>query len=167
MYTHCVWAAPALFADTTDRSIFLRELARTTAKVEWTCLAYCLLNTHYHLIVEVEDNVLARGMHALNFRYAVSFNQRHEMRGHVQAARYGSRRLGGVDELNYAFRYVARNPVKAGLCGSPCDWEWSSYRAAVGLADPISFVNPRIVVAGFGEVREFATRALRDYVENA
>lgn len=25
-------------------------------------------------------------------------------------------------------RYIHRNPVRRGLCGSPKDWEWSSFR---------------------------------------
>ena len=30
---------------------FLRGLARVTKNLEWTCLAYCLMNSHYHLIM--------------------------------------------------------------------------------------------------------------------
>ena len=97
----------------------------------------CLMRTHYHLILSVEDGVLPRGMHALNFRYACAFNQRHDSRGHVQAARYGSRRIEDDDALMYAFRYVARNPVEAGLCADPADWPWSSYAATIGKAEPI------------------------------
>src|SRR5581483_6380095 len=65
VYTHCVWAAPALYRDDADRLTFLRELASATAKFEWTCVAYCLMRTHYHLILAVLDGVLPRGMHAL------------------------------------------------------------------------------------------------------
>jgi len=167
VYTHCVWAAPALFRDDTDRIGFLRELARATARVEWTCMAYCLMRTHYHLILAVEDGVLPRGMHAVNFRYACAFNQRHDMRGHVQAARYGSRRIDDDAELMEAFRYVARNPVEAGLCADPADWPWSSYATTIGKTEPISFVDPSRIVNCFGDTREQAVAALRDYVERS
>ena len=146
VYTHCVWAAPALFRDDTDRVTFLRELARATARIEWTCMAYCVMRTHYHLILGVEDGALPRGMHALNFRYACAFNLRHDMKGHVQAARYGSRRLNDDEELMQAFRYVARNPVEAGLCANPADWAWSSYAATIGKAEPITFVDPNRIL---------------------
>jgi putative transposase len=167
VFTHCVWAAPALFRDDTDRVNFLRELARATARIEWICMAYCLMKTHYHLILGVEDGALPRGMHGLNFRYACSFNQRHDMRGHVQAARYGSRRLEEEAELMYVFRYVARNPVEAGLCADPADWPWSSYGATVGKAEPIPFVDPRRIIYCFGDTSERAIAALREYVERS
>ena len=167
VYTHCVWAAPALFRDDTDRVTFLRELARATARIEWTCMAYCVMRTHYHLILGVEDGALPRGMHALNFRYACAFNLRHDMKGHVQAARYGSRRLNDDEELMQAFRYVARNPVEAGLCANPADWAWSSYAATIGKAEPITFVDPNRILKCFGDTPEEAIARLREYVERA
>jgi hypothetical protein len=71
------------------------------------------------------------------------------------------------DDLLSCFHYVVTNPVQAGLCRTARDWEWSSYRAAVGLADPPSFVDPRPVLSCFGEQREFAVDALRDFVESS
>ena len=166
VYTHCVWAAPALYRDDADRLTFLRELASATAKFEWTCVAYCLMRTHYHLILAVLDGVLPRGMHALNFRYACAFNQRHASLGHVQAARYGSRRIDGDDDLVSTYRYVVRNPVEAGLCESPADYPWSSYAGTVGLAAAQPFVDASLVLACFDGDREEAIGALRAYVES-
>ena len=60
-----------VFRDDLDRIVFLRELARARRRSEWRCLAYCLMTTHYHLILEVDDDALPFGMQALNFRYAV------------------------------------------------------------------------------------------------
>src|SRR5881275_1481676 len=66
VFTRCVYASPALYRDDLDRLEFLRHLGRTTSKLGWTCLGFCLMTTHYHLIVAVEDNVLPRAMHSLN-----------------------------------------------------------------------------------------------------
>src|SRR3954471_23014850 len=60
VYTHCVWAAPALYRDDVDRLEFLRRLAQVTRITDWNCIAYCLMKTHYHLIVRVGDAVLPR-----------------------------------------------------------------------------------------------------------
>jgi hypothetical protein len=125
------------------------------------------MRTHYHLMLEVEDGALPRGMHALNFRYACAFNQRHSSRGHVQAARYGSRRIENDDDLMYVFRYVATNPVVAGLCADPADWPWSSYAATIGKVEPIPFVDPSRIINCFGDTPEQAVAALRDYVEQS
>lgn len=167
VYTHCVWAAPALYRDDADRLTFLRELARATAKFEWTCVAYCVMTTHYHLLLAVADGVLPKAMHAINFRYACYFNKRHASLGHVQAARYGSRRIVDDHDLAFTFRYVARNPVEAGLCATPGDWRWSSYAGTVGLAQPQPFVDPSLVIRCFGDDREQAIGALRAFVEQS
>src|SRR5579872_6314761 len=93
VYAHSVWAADALFRDNDDHQSFLRELALATARVGWTCVSYCLMRTHYHLVLDVEAGALPKGMHLLNFRYASHFNVRHSMKGHVQGRRYGARRV--------------------------------------------------------------------------
>jgi hypothetical protein len=99
IYTHCVWAAPAHFRDNVDRVDFLRGLARVTARYEWRCMGFCLMRTHYHLVVEVTEGVLPAAMQSLNHGYACHFNRRHGLRGHVQSSRYGSRRIDAKDNL--------------------------------------------------------------------
>jgi putative transposase len=165
VFTHSVWAADALFRDDDDRLNFLRELALAGARTGWTCLGYCLMTTHYHLVLEVGTGALPQGMHSLNFRYASWFNFRHAMKGHVHGRRYGSRRIVDDDDLLEAYKYVARNPVEAGLCRRPEDWPWSSYRAAIGLAKGESFVNPIAVLAAFDAPLEIARARLRRFVE--
>ena len=167
VYTHCVWASPALFRDDLDRVDFLRRLAATTVRVEWRCIAYCLMGSHYHLIVAVQDGVLPVAMQRLNYAYAVGYNLRYDLRGHVQFARYGSRRITDDDDLLGCFKYVALNPVEAGLCRSPCDWQWSSYPGAVALAKPQPFVDPWPVLSCFAGSRERAVASLREFVENS
>ena len=123
------------------------------------------MRTHYHLMLEVPDRALPLGMQSLNFRYAVDFNQRHGMRGHVQFARYGAVRIASDTHLLTAYKYIARNPVEAGLCSTCEDWPWSSYAAAIGLAEPQSFVNPARVLQSLNPDRELAAAHLRASVE--
>lgn len=93
VYSHSVWAAE-LFRDDRDRMVFLRELARAGDKARWLCLGFCLLGSHYHLLIDVDDDSLPVGMHSLNFRHAVGFNIRHRMKdtssGHA-TTRFGSK----------------------------------------------------------------------------
>jgi putative transposase len=167
VYTHAVWAANELFRDDDDRLTFLRDLVRAGAKVEWDCLAFCLMDTHYHLIVEVEDDALPVGMHSLNFRYAEQFNDRHEMKGHVMGARYDSVRTEDDAHLLTVFRYVVLNPVEAGLVRSPAEWPWGSYAGTVGLAEPHSFVADGRVLDAIGGTRARAAERLRAFVEES
>jgi len=125
------------------------------------------MSTHYHLVLAVEDTVLPRGMHALNFRYATHFNARHRMAGHVFGARYGARRLDTNDELLGAYRYVANNPVKALLCNSAESWPWSSHAGTIGLAEPSDLIDAAQVLDCFEGTRELRAAQLRQYVTDA
>lgn len=167
VYTHSVWAAPGLYRDDVDRLEFLRHLARVTRSIGWKCVAYCLMKTHHHLIVRVDDDVLPRAMHRLNLAYARQHNRRHGLRGHVQFERYGSRRLHNEVELMIAFAYVANNPVKAGLCASPAAWPWSSYAGTVGATGLGSFVDPTELIRAFDGRGIDPRVALRTFVEAA
>ena len=157
----------ALYRDDLDRIRFLTELAAVSARDGWTCIEYCLMTTHFHLIVEVDLNVLPPAMQRLNFRYACAFNARHGTRGHVLERRYDAGRIRTESHLLAAYRYVARNPVMARLSASPQEWPWSSYASTVGLADPISFVDASCVLELFGGTHEIAVARLREFVEES
>jgi putative transposase len=75
-------ARQAIFRDEVDYSTFLRMLAPVAADFGWPCSAFCLMPNHYHLLLEVPEGSLPRGMHLLNGRYARRFNVRHERVGH-------------------------------------------------------------------------------------
>jgi REP element-mobilizing transposase RayT len=167
VYTHSVWAANALFRDDDDRLKFLRELGRATRRIGWKCLAFCVMGTHYHLVLDVPAGGLAKGMHYLNFRYATHFNERHAMKGHVHGRRYDARRIQSPAELLVVVKYVAQNPPKAGLCEKPEDWRFSSYAGTIGLREQESFVDDRLVLGCFEGPDTYARAALRNYVDNA
>lgn len=149
MYGHCVWAAPALYRDDVDRIDFLRRLALVTDKSEWRCMGFCLMRTHYHLIIAVGDGVLSSAMQMLNHGYACGFNRRHGLRGHVQSRRYGSRRLVGPEDLIGTYAYAMNNPVEAGLCPRASLWTWSSFRGTLGLSERNSFVDDGPILGVF------------------
>lgn len=161
---HVAVSAPSgskLFAGAEDWLRFTAELARTTLFEHWTCICFCLLTTHYHLVVDVDEGRLPPTMKKLNWHYARSVNARREGRGHVVGGRYLSVPVSDTDQLLTVFRYVARNPVEAGLCAQPQDWPWSSYAGSVGLERGFTFVDSSVVVDELdGRVEQ-----LRDFVE--
>jgi len=154
-----------LFQDDVDRMDFNRQLGNLAKRPKWACLAACLMTTHYHLLVEVQDESLPIGVQQLNSRYAQRFNARHALRGHVFASRYWSRLIESEEHLLTAFRYLARNPVAAGLCDGPADWPWSSYASAVGLRNDYPWCRPHIILAYFGRPAAAAIRRLQTFVE--
>jgi hypothetical protein len=61
-------------------------------------------------------------------------------------------------------RYVVLNPVRAGLCGAPEDWRWSSYRACAGLEAPPTFLATQELLQLFAANPDTAARSYRAYV---
>ena len=96
-------------------------------------LAYCVLTTHYHLVLPIGNERLGRGMNWLSGMYARVYNDRRNRRGHVFGERYRVALIRDEEHLEQACHYVEFNPVRAGLCERREDWSWSSYRARIGL----------------------------------
>jgi putative transposase len=154
-----------IFRDDADRSRWLRLLATVVDAFLWECFAYCLLSTHYHLVVRIEEPTLARGMQYLNARHAESFNRRHGRRGHAFGARYYSILVETETHAMEVCRYVALNPVRAGLCVLAEGWPWSSFAATVGLAPAPVWLRTEWVLGLFADDPEVARRRFRAFIE--
>jgi hypothetical protein len=92
------------------------------------------MTTHFHLLVETPKANLSDGMHSLNHVYAKTFNRRHDKRNHVFGKRFWHDVILSDEQLVAVTRYIALNPVKAGLCKRPQDWPWSNYGALYAVA---------------------------------
>ena len=153
-----------MFLTRTDYEVFLSGLAVASYVDCLLCHAYCLMPNHYHLIVETPRGNLDEAMHRLNSTYAVRFNRQHDRTGHVFQGRYGAKLITDNDYALAVVRYVAANPVQAGLCEMPEDWPWSSYAATAGLARPQPFLTSRVLgwFGGRDEYRRFVNAGLRE-----
>ncbi len=147
-------AKARMFLDDVDYEVFLAGLAVSGHLDGLLCHAYCLMENHYHLLVETPRANLDDAMQRLNGTYAMRFNRHHERTGHVFQGRYGSKLITDDDYALTVVRYIAANPVQAGLCARPEDWPWSSYAATAGLAPSQPFLTSR-VLAWFGGREEY------------
>ena len=117
-----------IYADDSDRHGFVHLLRRCGRTYAWDCLAYCLMTTHYHLVVGSTRRDLSCGVRYLNGCYARGFNQRHRRYGALFAERFTARVIESEEYLFDACAYVRLNPVKAGLCERDDEWPWSYSR---------------------------------------
>src|SRR3990167_1620939 len=122
-----------IFKDDADRNVFLSTLHKVNQRYNWICHAYCLMNNHYHLIIETPDGNLSRGMRQLNGVYTQAFNRRHKRVGHI-----------------FQGRYVVLNPVRAKAVARPEQWKWSSYRATGGEGKPHGCLTTEWILGQFG-----------------
>ena len=121
-----------IFHDDADRRRFLETLSETCVKSGWQVHAYCLMNNHFHLVIETPQANLVAGMKWFLGAYTSRFNRRHKLFGHLFGGRYKALVVegGGNGYLRTVCDYVHLNPVRAKLLG----WErplqvfaWSSY----------------------------------------
>jgi REP element-mobilizing transposase RayT len=153
----------AYFLDEVDRVTWVRRLVAILDRMAWTCVGFCQMSTHVHLLLDVRDESLALGMRDLNREYSRDFNLRHGRVGTFVRKRFGSRRINDAADLLGAYSYLVLNPVVGGLCLRPEEWRWSSYRTTIGISADFSFVDGASVVAEAGGT----PRHLREVVESA
>jgi REP element-mobilizing transposase RayT len=114
-----------IYSDSADYETFTAMLRSTIRRFEWRLLAYCLMPTHYHVVLDAQLDALSRGMHRLNGSYAHYFNRRHHRSGHLFGDRFGARLIEDDAYVERLLAYVTANPVRAGHCDTPSDWPWS------------------------------------------
>ncbi len=128
-------ARAAIFLNDEDRRAFLENLGRVAKRFDWRLWAWCLMDNHYHLLVETLKPTLSRAMREVNGVYTQAFNRRHGRVGHVLQGRYQAILVDKDSYLLELSRYVVLNPVRAGVVAAANDWPWSSFAALMGKVD--------------------------------
>jgi len=155
-----------IFVDDTCYERFEALLIDSIRLFNWRCESYCFVGNHYHLQLRATQPDLSRGMHRLNFRYAIWFNRRYEVDGHLLQGRFAARMVEGEHLLRLP-RYIALNPWRHGFCNHPLDWRWGSFRAIAGRARVPDFLSLDWLVPLFGPDLPTARRNFVIYVEES
>lgn len=154
----------SIFLADEDRKSFLSLLGEVNARYHWVCHAYCLMDNHYHLLVETPEGNLSIGMRQLNGVYTQAFNRRHGRVGHLFQGRFKAILIEKDSHLLEACRYVVLNPVRGAVVEHPEQWRWSSYLATGGRRRPHPCLSTGWILRQFGEVKEAAEKEYRRFV---
>jgi len=153
-----------IFEDDNDRDTFLEILASVVERYNWLCHAYCLMNNHYHLLIETPDGNLSKGMRQLNGVYTQRFNKRHNIVGHLLQGRFKAILVEKESYLLELCRYTVLNPIRAKFVNYPWEWKWSSYLATAGIAKVPKFLTIDWILSQFGKNRKRAQKAYKEFV---
>lgn len=153
-----------IFLDDKDRHRFLEVLGRVVSRFHLLLHAYCLMDNHFHLVVETPEANLSKAMRQLNGVYTQAFNRRHGRVGHVLQGRFKAIVVDRDSYLLELCRYVVLNPVRARRTRKPETYPWSSYRATAGLAPTPPFLTVDWLLSEFGRQRPVAQRKYRAFV---
>ncbi len=155
----------AVFKSDQDRINFLNIFQHVNKRYNWICHAYCLMDDHYHLLIETPDGNLSIGMRQLNGVYTQLFNKLHGRTGHLLQGRYKSILIQKDSHLLEVCRYVVLNPVRAKMVEAPNAWKWGSYRATAGREDRHPCLTTDWVLGQFGGKRGKAEQEYRQFVQ--
>jgi putative transposase len=124
-----------------DYALYRDLMREHCAAADVAVWSWALMPNHVHLIlVPADEDGLRRALSRVHRMYAGRIHQRLKRTGHFWQGRFGCVAMDD-EHLHAAFRYVALNPVRAGLVQRAHDWRWSSVRAQLGIGhDPVTDV---------------------------
>jgi REP element-mobilizing transposase RayT len=122
-----------IFESDRDRTRFLEILSEAVERYAVLLLGHSLMGNHFHLVVTTPRGNLSAFMRQVDGTFTQYSNWCHQRVGHLLQGPFKAVLIEDDIHLLTALAYVLMNPVDAGLCASPSDWAWSSYRATAGL----------------------------------
>jgi putative transposase len=153
----------SIFYDDFDLEAYLDLLEETRIYFPFYLHSYCLMTNHIHLQIETIRHHPKDMMKMLNSSYAMYFNKRHHLVGHVFQGRYGDELIDSKEYMLEVSRYIHMNPVDANMVKTPQEYRGSSYNAYISNVD-----NPHVtttkILSFFPEPQK---ENYRQFVEDA
>ena len=150
-----------MFARPGDYHRFRLYLELACCEHECAVHAYVLMTNHVHLLVTPSQvGALGRFMQSVGRRYVPYYNWSQGRVGGLFQGRFRATPIDTEQYLLACYRYIERNPVRAGIVRRPIDYRWSSYHAnALGDADRL--VTPHELYLSLGTDAESCRAAYR------
>jgi len=157
-------AGEGIFIDDQDRQEFLTVLGEVVSRTGWIVHAYVLMDNHYHLLIEVPNSNLSRGMRQLNGVYTQRFNNRHGCGGRVFQGRFKAILIERDGYMLELCRYLVLNPLRLKAVKNISRYRWSSYRATAGEVQAPVWLNTAWLLGHFGRTSSVAQRKYAEFV---
>ncbi len=102
-----------IFLSDQDKEKFVEILAKVSKEYKFNIHSFCLMDNHYHLLLENKKENLSNGMRQINSKYANYFNRKYKRVGHLWQDRFKSWYVSSEIYLFTLFKYIETNPIKA------------------------------------------------------
>jgi putative transposase len=155
----------AIFRSNRDREKFLSYLKSAHDRYGATIHVYCLMDNHYHLLLETPLGNLSRILHHVNGAYTAYFNTKRNRSGHLFQGRFKALLVEKDSYCQELSRYIHLNPVRAGLVDRPSEYRWSSHRCYIGKEKKPVWLTTESVLGYFGQDDSSAQDHYRTFVE--
>ena len=155
-----------IFENHEDRNTFINVFAKVIKTYGWRCFAFCLMDNHYHILIQTPNGDLSSGMRDLNGIYTQLYNQKHQTTGHILEGRYKAFVIEQGDYFLEVLRYTVLNPIRANVVKRPDDWPWSSYSATAYGRKMYPFIDQKFVLQLFSRADGLARERYRKFVQD-
>ena len=154
----------AVFHGPEDYHCFIDLLKEASGMWEIKIAAYCLMDNHYHLLVQTPEANLSRCMRHINGLYTQSYNRRHKSDGSLFRGRYKSVLVDADGYLLELVKYIHRNPLRAGIVNKLEDYVWSSHAGYVSSSEKWNWLYKDFVLLMLSEEKQKQKKAYKDFV---
>lgn len=156
----------ALYKNDKDKLKFISIIKKYQILYKFRIYGYCLMDTHYHLIIDANGADISEIMHSINFVYALYFNKRHKRHGHLFQDRFKSKIVENNEYLLALSAYVHNNATDIpGYENRPEEYAFSSLGVYLGLKhDPYEMVEDDLIMGLFNKVPKFARKNYLSFV---
>ena len=121
-----------IYGHSIDIKYYIKIMYELKEEYEIEVIAYCVMNNHVHMLLNVNKVInLVKYMHRLNMKYSTFYNKKYNRVGYVFRDRYKSEEIKNDQYLNNCIKYIWDNPVKAGICYHPSEYQFSNYKETV------------------------------------
>ena len=107
-----------VFKHASDKDMFLQIINKTATIHKVSLHDYCLMDNHYHLLIETQTENLSTFMRIVSANYSQYFNKKYKRSGHLWQDRYKSKYIISDEYLYTLVRYIENNPIEAGMTDS-------------------------------------------------
>jgi REP element-mobilizing transposase RayT len=144
-----------IFISPENKNQFLDYLAEKSKKLKIRVFAYCILNNHYHLVLENSLGRMSDFFKHLNGQYGMYYRKSTGGKGYVFQGRYKSTLIQDESYLRMSIVYTLLNPVRAGIVKQTGDYAWSSFNYYCRSEEDSEIVDSNFVEELFGSRNEF------------
>ena len=117
-----------IFYKDEDYDLFMKVLLEACGLFNVYITAYCLMSTHYHIVVNTPEGNLSRFMRHLDGVYTQRYNRQYKKNGSLFRGRYKAILIQADEYLRQVIKYVYKNPLKAKIVDNLSNYKWSSHQ---------------------------------------
>ncbi|NQT60881.1 MAG: transposase [Bacteroidetes bacterium] len=110
-----------------NKKMMEETFERAHVKFKFRLIHFCIMGNHIHLLIKPigEPEMISKIMQWILSVFAIKFNKKYHLKGHVWYDRFKSRIVETIEYLKVVFEYISNNPVKAKLVDVASDYKYS------------------------------------------